>query len=70
MTPALLRPASNYLYASPSTCHDRLLELSELAGAREDAGAAVMESTGIWGRLEDEGAVNVALPGDEDGGFR
>ena len=43
MTPAPLRAASNCLDASQSTGHDHLPELSELAGAREGAGAGVIE---------------------------
>jgi len=43
MTPAPLRAASNCLDASQSTGRDRLPEPSELAGAREGAGAGVIE---------------------------
>jgi len=39
---------------------DRLLELSEFAGAREGAGVGVMEVPETVGRLGDEGAVDVA----------
>ena len=45
------------LEASPSTGRDRLPEPSELAGAREDAGVAVMEVPVSVGGLDSEGAV-------------
>jgi len=46
----------------------RLPELSELADAREGAGAGVMEVPEPVGGLGDEGAVDVARPGGADGG--
>jgi len=58
VTPAPLRAASNCLDASPSTGRDRLPEPSELAGAREGAGAGVMDVAESVGGLEDEGAVD------------
>ena len=59
VTPAPLRAASNCLDASPSTGRDRLPEPSELAGAREGAGAGVIEVLPeSVGGIEDEGAVD------------
>jgi len=67
VAPAPLRAASYCLDTSPSTGRDRLPELSEPAGARGDAGTGVIEVPESVGVLEDEGAVDVPRPGDEDG---
>ena len=50
-------PPSLCFEASPSTGRDRLPEPSGLAGAREDAGVAVMEVPVSVGGLDSEGAV-------------
>jgi len=60
VTPAPLKPASNCLDASPCTGRDRLPEPSELAGAREGAGAGLMEVPESLRALGDQGAVDVA----------
>ena len=60
MTPAPLRVASNCLDTSPNAGRDRLPEPSELAGAREGAGAGIMEVRESVGGVEDEGAVDAA----------
>ena len=60
VTPAPLRAASNCLDASPSTGRDRLPEPSELAGAREGAGAGVIGTPESARVLEDEGAFDAA----------
>ena len=65
--PAPHRATSNCLDASTSTGLDCLPEPSGLVGAREGAGADVIEVPESVGGLEDEGAVDVACPGDVDG---
>ena len=58
--PTPVRAASNCLDASPNTGRNRLPEPSELADAREGAGAGVMEVPESVGGLGDERPVDVA----------